>query len=239
MLSEALRQPLAILATVLDTYEKRDLTSEIAMSFTKEDASPNPNSISFKLVGPTPVHNFVKVTIKLGTDPSIVTNRFDTAHNKFPEDLDLKAIYNAAKVGTTSSFLPLRDAFSKEKQKDLLDYLNDMDKEKFPEGKTVKQVCQKLFDAAEDFFSVRDAPAVYASFLDRYEAVLALQSSAKTDCIDEFSTSFNKYGVPLSQFSSIISSTTPVTCVATSLLRGLGSPLRGEASTGAMCPGQD
>lgn len=193
-LAAPLKQSLAIMATVLDSYEKRDLTSELLMSFIKKAGNPNPNQATFVLTGPGFKNNFITVQISFDTEPTLLRN-FDAASKKFV-GLDLHTVIAMARIGGSGASMEFTDALDDVNHRQLIDVLRTLDEGRLPDGMSAKALCLKLFDAAEEFFSQRDGPAIYAALLDRYEDVLSQRAGAKAACIDNFKATLDNLGIP-------------------------------------------
>ncbi|MBO9198222.1 hypothetical protein J5277_29255 [Rhizobium sp. 16-449-1b] len=194
----ALKVPLSMMASLVDSTDKASLSSEIAMSFITS-GSGNPKWVMFPVRGPSTTNgsgknmlNGLNVTVKLETDPSLV-GKFEGG--KF-RNLDTNNVLQKATVGASAAAVPFETVLNTDTNKQLMSDLVSLDQEKFPAGRSPPAVCGKLWSTLQKYFTDRDTPAIYAAYLDKYDYVLDVPG-AKAGCVDQFRGTINNLGISL------------------------------------------
>ena len=190
----ALEASIEVMATLLNESEKEQLSSDVSMRFIDKGGS-DPNSVTFSVRGPKGrsalYNNGIFIDVILDTDSSIVGSY---EQGKF-KDLDLNFLLQKAMVGATGAGIPFVDALSGEKYKEVRSYLFSLDRGEKVESNKVGVVCRELWDTLGEFYTTRDAPAIYAALLSKYEVELDV-SGAKRRCLDKYKITMDKLEIP-------------------------------------------
>lgn len=197
-----LKAPLDVMSSLVNSTEKVSLSADTAMSFTVNDSN-YPKKVEFPVKGPqtmgrnmnsSPLYNNgLVVGVTFETNPSLVG---DFRQGKF-QGMDINNVLRKASVGASAAAVPFESVLTTDGNKQVLSDLMSLDQDKFPTGRSPAGVCRKLWDTLQKYFTERDAPAIYAAYLDKYEYVLDV-TGAKTGCVDQFQGTMTNLGIPVS-----------------------------------------
>lgn len=200
-----LQAPLDVMSTLVNSNEKAALSADAAMSFTVNDSN-YPKWMEFPVRGPkslgrnmnsSPIYNNgLVVDVFFETKPSLLG---DFRQGRF-QNLDTNNVLGKAKVGASDASVPFESILATDANKQVLSDLMSLDQDKFPAGRSPAGVCRKLWDTLQRYFTERDAPAIYAAYLDKYEYVLDV-AGAKAGCVDQFQGTMTNLGIPLTNIA--------------------------------------
>ncbi|MGO6982551.1 hypothetical protein [Rhizobium leguminosarum] len=184
--------PLQLMATLLNSTSKADISTDSEMSFVK---SNNANKIEYNLRGEGNKLSGLRVTVSFETEPSLLSPSFDTAKQKFPDGISLGSVENIAKVGPSSAAKNFEEALSATSDANIIKFLGSLKQGKLPENTSPATVCSELWSTTQGYFSNRDAPLVYASYVRRFQTVLK-GANAKSECVDQRKDDFVRLNIP-------------------------------------------
>lgn len=200
-----LKAPLEVMSSLVNSTEKVSLSADTTMSFIVV-GSNYPKKVDFPVKGPRNVgrnmdtspimNNGLIVTVALETDPALVG---DFRQGRF-QNLDTNNVLQKATVGASAAAVPFESVLTTDANKQVLSDLMSLDQDKFPAGRSPAGVCRKLWDTLQRYFTERDAPAIYAAYLDKYEYVLDV-AGAKAGCVDQFQGTMTNLGIPLTNIA--------------------------------------
>ncbi len=200
-----LKAPLDVMSSLVNTNEKASLSADTAMSFTVNNSN-YPKRVEFPVRGPqtlgrnmnsSPLYNNgLVVGVTFETNPSLVG---DFRQGRF-QNMDINYVLGKAKVGASGATVPFESVLTTDANKQVLSDLMSLDQDKFPAGRSPAGVCRKLWETLQRYFTERDAPAIYAAYLDKYEYVLDV-AGAKTGCLDQFQTTITNLGIPVANIA--------------------------------------
>ena len=195
----SMQTALGVMAIVVDSTEEVDISNDVAMRFVQAGADA-PSEIIYSIRGPLKRQEFfvngVNVRVTFETEDSLFENFED---GKF-EEVDFATTLPFAVVGASAAALPFEDSIGAKRYETVRSYLAALQRGAFPADATANSVCRELWDTLLEFFTVDDAPLIYASFLRRYDFELNT-SGAKRQCLDRYSQSFVRLGIPADQIS--------------------------------------
>jgi hypothetical protein len=137
-------------------------------------------------------NNGLVVGVTFETSPTLLG---DFRQGKF-QNLDINHVLEKAKVGASGAEVQFENVLTTGANKQVLSDLMSLDQDKFPAGRSPAGVCRKLWDTLQRYFTDRDAPAIYAAYLDKYEYVLDV-AGAKVGCLDQFQGTMTNLGIPI------------------------------------------
>lgn len=188
---------LGVMSTVLNTNEEVDITNDVAMRFIARGTEA-PSTVSWSINGPFRnksgyYRNGINVVVKFETEDSL----FDGFENGTFVSHDLSTTLPFAVVGTSSAALPFSDAISAKRYDVIRGYLASLELGTFPQDATPNSVCRTMWRTLLDFFSINDAPLIYAAYVQQYAFDLD-QPNAKRSCIDQYQQTFDRLGIDVS-----------------------------------------
>jgi hypothetical protein len=196
-----LKVPLDVMSSLVNSTGKASLSGDTAMSFTVNNSN-YPKRVEFPVRGPQYLgrnmnssalyNNGLVVGVTFETSPTLLG---DFRQGKF-QNLDINHVLEKAKVGASGAEVQFENVLTTGANKQVLSDLMSLDQDKFPAGRSPAGVCRKLWDTLQRYFTDRDAPAIYAAYLDKYEYVLDVQG-AKAGCVDQFQGTMTNLGIPV------------------------------------------
>lgn len=188
------KETLGVMSAVLDTTEEIDITNDVAMRFIARGTDA-PSTVTWSINGPFRnksgnYRNGINVVVKFETEDSL----FDDFENGAFTSQDLSTALRFAIVGTSSAALPFGDSISAKRYDVIRGYLASLELGTFPQDATPNSVCRTMWRTLLDFFSINDAPLIYAAYVQQYAFELD-QPNAKRSCIDQYQQTFDRLGI--------------------------------------------
>lgn len=189
---------IGVMSKVLNTNEEVDISNDVALRFL-DHGTDAPSGITFSLRGPKNrkepyFKNGVNVTINFEVENSL----FSSFTNGSFQTVDYATTLPFAVVGASAASLAFEDAINAKRYETIRSYLASLQRGTFPADATANSVCRELWDTLVEFFSINDAPLVYAAYLRRYDFELNV-AGANRQCLERYSDTFARLGIPTSQ----------------------------------------
>ncbi|WP_341234408.1 hypothetical protein [uncultured Sulfitobacter sp.] len=195
----SMQTALGVMSKVVNSNEDVDISNDVAMRFI-DTGTDAPSEIIFSVRGSLnrnePFLNGIDISVTFETERSLYK---EFADNKF-ESVDFARTLPFAVVGVSSASLSFEDAIGAKQYETLRSYLASLQRGTFPADATPNSVCRELWDTLLEFFTINDAPLVYAAYLRRYDFELNTQG-AKRQCVERYAQTFKRLGIPSDQIA--------------------------------------
>lgn len=191
----SVKTAIGVMERVLNSNEEVDISNDVALRFLNQGIEA-PTKIRFRLRGPK---NRSEPYFKNGIDVTVAFTTEDSLFNNFSNgsftSVDLATTLPFSVVGARPAAIPFEDALNSRGYETIRTYLATLQSGTFPSDATPNSVCRELWDTLTEFFTINDAPLIFAAYLRRFDFELDVPG-AKRQCLDRYKPSFSRLKIP-------------------------------------------